>query len=242
MVIGIFSDVHANFEALTSVLNFFSAKKVNQLLFVGDLVGYGANPNECIELIKKLNCRAIAGNHDYGVLGKTDLDYFNDQARIAIEWTAKQLDESSKTYLNSLPLDNKYDSIFMVHASPQKPSSWNYILTLEQAQTQFEFFKEQICFVGHSHCPFIIEKTHTNEVKLITNQKIIIKDNCRYLINVGSVGQPRDGDSRACVSLFDVDNKIFEMYRISYDITLTQKKIIAAGLPKFLAVRLAQGR
>ncbi|MCX8015046.1 MAG: metallophosphatase family protein [candidate division WOR-3 bacterium] len=242
MLLGIFSDVHSNLEALTATINFFLTKPIDKFLFVGDLVGYGASPNECIELVKKLNCIVVAGNHDFGVLGKTDIEYFNDYARWAIEWTAKQLNESAKDYLNSLPLENKYDDIFLVHSSPAEPASWRYIFTLQQAITQFEFFKEQICLVGHSHCPFIVEKNNINEVKLITDNKIKIKESHRYLINVGSVGQPRDGDNRACVGVLDVNEKVFEMYRIPYDINLAQQKIINAGLPKLLAYRLALGK
>lgn len=243
MRIGIFSDVHSNLEALKAAITYFSKQKIDLYLFVGDLVGYGANPNECIELIKKLECVVVAGNHDYGVLTKTDIDNFNDTAKAAILWTQKNTNQKSNDFLNALPLRNNYHKFLMIHSTPYHPSAWEYIFTLKQAENEFKYFKEQICIIGHSHCPFVVEKDETkNEFRIINDQRFKIKGKFRYLINVGSVGQPRDGDPRACLSIFNSKTNYFEFHRLEYNIRLAQKKIINAGLPTFLAYRLAEGR
>jgi diadenosine tetraphosphatase ApaH/serine/threonine PP2A family protein phosphatase len=228
---------------MQAVLTFFSQHKVSHYFFIGDLVGYGANPNECIELIKSLNCHAIAGNHDYGALQNTEIDNFNNTAKAAILWTIKTLSATSLKFLETLMLQKQERNCLLVHSSPQNPDAWEYIFTLKQAQIEFEFFKEQICFIGHSHCPFIVEKDERkSDFRLVPEQKIKIKDNTRYLINVGSVGQPRDGDTRACLSILDTKNYSFEFHRCEYNIKFTQQKIIDAGLPAVLAHRLAQGK
>jgi diadenosine tetraphosphatase ApaH/serine/threonine PP2A family protein phosphatase len=241
--IGIFSDVHSNLEALQSVIAFFSEKKIRQYLIIGDFVGYGANPNECINRIKKLDCFCVAGNHDYAVLDKTDIRNFNDAAKAAIIWTKTELTKESKEFLSILPLQKSVNQKLLVHSTPENPADWEYIFTLKQGQNEFKFFKEQICFIGHSHCPFIIEKDQQkNEYKIINEQKFKIKEKSRYIINVGSVGQPRDGDARACLTLFDTLTKHIEFKRVEYDIKSAQHKIIQAGLPTILAKRLAEGK
>jgi len=243
MRIGIFSDIHSNLEALKVALTFLSKQKVGQYLFVGDLVGYGANPNECIDLVKKLKCFSVAGNHDYGVLSRIDIENFNDAAKQAIVWTKKELNPTSKVFLETFTIQNHFRNFLLVHSTPHLPDSWEYMFTLKQAQNEFKFFKEQICITGHSHCPFIVEKDETkNEFKRITEPRFKIKEKFRYLINVGSIGQPRDGDARNCVALFDTKTNYFELYRLEYDIKLAQKKIIDAGLPPAFAYRLADGK
>lgn len=243
MRIGIFSDVHSNLEALQSALSFFLEKKVRQYLIIGDFVGYGANPNECIDLIKKLDCICVAGNHDYAVLDKTDIRNFNDAAKAAIMWTKTKLTKESKEFLETLPLQISVNQKLLVHSTPQNPANWEYIFTLKQGQSEFYFFKEQICFIGHSHSPFVVEKNQLkNEYKVINEQKFKIKEKSRYIINVGSVGQPRDGDARACLVLFDRLTKYIEFKRIEYDVKSAQHKIVQAGLPTILAKRLAEGK
>jgi predicted phosphodiesterase len=243
MRIGIFSDVHANLEALQAALTFFLKQKVSHYFFIGDLIGYGANPNECIEIVKHLDLVAVAGNHDYGAVEKIDISNFNDAAKNAILWTEKILSNESKNSLELLVLQQQKQNCLLVHASPHNPEIWEYIVNLRQAQDEFEFFKEQICFIGHSHTPFIVEKDlPNNDCKYVSDQKIKIKNNFKYLINAGSVGQPRDGDARACVSILDTKTNSFEFYRLEYNIKLAQEKIIKAGLPPVLAERLAKGK
>jgi putative phosphoesterase len=244
MRIGIFSDIHANLEALQAVLKFLTEQKVEQYLIIGDIIGYGANPNECIEVVKDLNGILVAGNHDYGVLGKTDIKEFNDTAKEAIVWTKKVLNRKSIKFLESLPLENNYLNFLLVHASPLRPDDWNYVITLKQAENQFKYFQEQICFIGHSHCPIIIEKNLSkNETKIINDKKFKIKERgFRYLINAGSVGQPRDGNPHSCVMIYNTITKQMEIKRLEYDIKTAQAKIIAAGLPSILAYRLSKGQ
>lgn len=244
MRMGVFADVHSNLEALQSALSFFATQQIQQYLFIGDLVGYGANPNECIELIKDLKCQCVAGNHDYGSVGKTDIENFNSAAKQALLWTKTELNQPSKDFLNNLPLTNIFDGILLVHSSPRNPDAWHYILSLKQAQEEFRYFKEQICFIGHSHYPFAIVKEEKKDTFTVINeQKFEIKGaGFRYLINVGSVGQPRDGDNRTCVLILDTKTKYIEFSRLEYDIKLAQTKILRAGLPPILAYRLSEGK
>lgn len=242
MRIGIFSDVHGNLEALKAALEFFEDADVTQYLFLGDLVGYGANPNECIDLVKKLRCVAIAGNHDYGVLKKTPIDEFNPAAADAIEWTAKQLSEESRMFLDSLELTEQFEPCFLVHGSPSSPKSFEYIFTHKEAIYEFKFFSTRVCLIGHTHYPFAIVKMGDGSLKSIIEEEFVLENSNRYLINAGSVGQPRDGDPRACVVVFDTKTNQFNFKRLNYDIQTAQQKIISAGLPPFLAYRLIQGR
>jgi predicted phosphodiesterase len=244
MRIGIFSDVHANLEALQAVAKYFLEEKIEKSLFIGDLVGYGANPNECVEIVQKLNSLPIAGNHDYGVIGKSDISTFNHAAQSAITWTQKILTNKSIKFIKSLLIRNAYRNNLLIHSSPEKPDDWRYVLTLKEAENQFNYFREKICFIGHSHLPCVVEKNDANnEVKIINHEKFGIRgDNYQYLINVGSVGQPRDGNSRACVFIFDTKMKIVEMKRLEYNYKLTQEKILNAGLPPVLAYRLTEGK
>ncbi|MDW7988421.1 MAG: metallophosphoesterase family protein, partial [candidate division WOR-3 bacterium] len=208
MRIAILSDIHSNLEALNAVLEYINDKNIEKIICLGDIVGYGASPNECIEVLLKLSpIFTVAGNHDFGVLGKTDIIYFNEIAQIAIKWTKKQLDCRSIDYLNSLPLTSVVDEAFIVHASPGSPDAWNYIFDIYDAKDQFQYFDDKICFVGHSHVPraFVFRKK-SSSVEIINEKKFSVSDaDCRYLINVGSVGQPRDGDPRASFVIWDTD-------------------------------------
>jgi diadenosine tetraphosphatase ApaH/serine/threonine PP2A family protein phosphatase len=242
MRLGALSDVHSNLEALKAALEFFEEEEITQHLFLGDLVGYGANPNECVELIRKLRCAGVAGNHDFGVLKKTPLDDFNPAAAEALMWTRDQLREETKLYIDSLELTERFDPCFLVHGAPSSPSSWEYIFTLKEAIYEFSCFSSRVCLIGHTHYPFAMVKTPDGSFNLIKEEEFIIENNNRYLINVGSVGQPRDGDPRACVAVFDTKTNKFNFKRLEYDINSAQKKIVEAGLPPYLANRLAQGR
>lgn len=236
MKIAIISDIHGNLEALTEVFNYIDENNVNIVYCLGDIVGYGPNPNECVDLIIK-NCeKTIIGNHDHAVLGLTSIEYFNDFAKLSTVWTANNLSERSKDFLLSLDFQFKTEDFLLVHSSPSEPESWNYILSETDAKYEFKFFDQKICFVGHSHYPVIFSKrgySRRNKVKLNTSNK--------YIVNVGSTGQPRDGDSRACFSLFDPEQNAVEFVRLEYDIDKTRKKIKKAGLPMFLADRLKKG-
>ncbi len=244
MKIVIFSDIHSNSEAINSVLK--NIKEVDKFICLGDIVGYGADPNYCIEKIKDLNCRCIGGNHDFAVVGKVNINYFNYAARTAILWTSNQLKKENFNFL--LNLKKKFeleDSVLAVHGSPQNPLL-EYILDKDTASLIFNKFDFKIYFVGHSHLAgcFSFNK-NTNQIDYINFSNggcIEINKNKRYIINCGSVGQPRDGNPKASYGIYDQKNEIVNIYRVSYPINLTQDKIFNAGLPRNLAYRLSYGR
>ncbi len=236
MKIAIISDIHGNLEALTEVFNYLANNNINDVYCLGDIVGYGPNPNECVSLISEKCIKSIIGNHDHAVLGLTSVEYFNDFAKLSTFWTTNNISETSKDFLLSLDFQFKTKTLMFVHSSPSDPASWNYILSETDAKYEFKYFDQNICFIGHSHYPVIFSKkgySRKRKVKLNTTNK--------YIVNVGSTGQPRDGDSRACFSVFDTEQNLIEYVRLEYDIEKTRKKIKKAGLPMFLADRLKKG-
>ncbi|MDP2167646.1 MAG: metallophosphoesterase family protein [Thermodesulfovibrionales bacterium] len=237
---AVISDVHANIEALEAALRDIRKQAPEaEILFLGDAVGYGPEPNECVSLLRD-TCRIlIAGNHDWGVLGLTNIEYFNEYARAAIHWTKDAMLYENMETLRAFPLTKSLDNILLVHSTPIRPSEWNYLLTMHDAEANFGHFREGICFVGHSHRPFILERLASGEMRLLGDRAKISKGR-RYIINAGSVGQPRDGDPRACYAIIK-DGRI-ELMRVGYDIEKTQGKMRKAGLPVFLIERLSEGR
>ncbi len=242
MRIGIISDIHSNLEALKTVLESAEMQNIDEYICLGDIVGYGANPNECIDMVKELTSRIIAGNHDFGVCNLTDTSYFNDVARKAIEWTKKVIRKENMDFLKSLPLVMEYQNIFFVHSTPSFPDEWNYVLSMYDAMKEFNFFENPICFVGHSHQPVIFSINPDNEIGSSIDDSLVLKNRKRYIVNAGSVGQPRDGNSKASFLVYDNEKKSVTFSRIEYDVKKTQTKILDAGLPPFLAQRLEIGR
>jgi predicted phosphodiesterase len=244
MKIGIISDIHSNSEAINSVLK--NIKEVDEFICLGDIVGYGADPNYCIEKIKDLNCRCIGGNHDFAVVGKVNINYFNYAARAAILWTSLQLKKENHNLLLSLKKKIELgDNVFAVHGSPQDPIL-EYILDKNTASLIFSKFNFKICFIGHSHLAGCFSFNENNNqidyMNFSHGGYIEINKNKRYIINCGSVGQPRDGNPKASYGIYDLKYGIINIYRVSYPIHLAQDKIINAGLPRSLADRLSYGR
>jgi len=239
---GIVSDIHGNLEALESVLGELEKRQVDSILCLGDLIGYGPNPNECVELIKERAEVVLAGNHDYAPLDKLDLAYFNPWARNAIEWTKERLNESSVEFLLSLPLKKEIHGVTLVHSTPLIPEEWNYIITIGDAQKNFPEFDDQVCFIGHSHVPIIIVTDSAEDCRVIQDNPLQIQDGLRYIINVGSVGQPRDLNPLAAFGVYDAAEQCYELVRVKYDIEKTQKKIRESDLPEYLAERLEVGQ
>ncbi len=242
MKYAIISDIHGNLEALESVLAELEKRSVDSILCLGDVVGYGPNPNECLELIKEKAEVTLAGNHDYAPLGKLDLSYFNPWARNAIEWTRERLTDVSIEFLLGLPLKQEIDGFTIVHSTPSEPQKWNYIISIEDAQKYFPQFSNQVCFIGHSHVPIIIVLTEEGECRFVQDNPLQISENRRYIINVGSVGQPRDLNPKASFGIYDESAMLYEHVRVDYDIPETQRKIRKAALPEFLAERLELGQ
>jgi len=238
--VGIFSDIHGNYQALQSVVQCLDSLSVDLMVCCGDVVGYGANPNECCELLRERQIPTIAGNHDYAALAKIDITYFNEVAKRAITWTRKTLTPENEQYLRSLPLTVELSEMLFVHASPRNPEAWNYIITMGDARQSFKHYGQRVCFIGHSHTPFIVENEGGN-LSCPEKPEIAMREGCRYLVNVGSVGQPRDRNPDACFCLYDREARRLEIRRTKYDMTRAQDNIREQGLPIELAERLAYG-
>jgi len=237
---AILSDVHSNLEALEAVLESVAERGADSIICLGDMVGYGANPNEVVDTLRGLENVAVRGNHDHAANDPNLDSFFNRWGRAAIAWTRKVLTKENRDYLAALPLTFAQGSVRLVHASPEEPASWRYILGARGAGEQFDAFEEDLCLIGHSHVPLTIRsdaagisEEHGNTVKLA--------EGARYIINVGSVGQPRDGDPRAAYGIYDDERSTIERVRVPYDHESAAGKIVEAGLPSFLADRLSRG-
>jgi predicted phosphodiesterase len=243
MKLAVLSDLHSNADALRKVIE--DAKKwgAEKYYVAGDIVGYGAEPDECIAIIRELRADAVAGNHDWGVLELTTIKYFNNDAQLAILWTKNKLKNSSKSYLKSLPLVLRIDELSISHANFRKPEGWEYVLTLSQAASELTHLNSSVGIIGHSHQPFIVKyNKEDGKIDLVESKEAFWDDNTSLLINAGSVGQPRDGDPRACYLRVDTKEKGVRIVRVEYDIASAQSKIISAGLPESLGRRLSYGR
>lgn len=242
MKAAIISDIHSNLEALRAVIKDIKKRRIKRTFCLGDLVGYGANPNECIELCADECKIIIAGNHDWATLGKTDVSVFNPVAAEAIRWTQQNTAKANMAFLKKCLLTDQVDALLLVHASPQKPEMWSYLFSLEEFKQQFEFFKEQVCFVGHSHIPGAVYQDANGYADILRDNPFPLIGTRRYIINVGSVGQPRDLDPRASYAIYDGNKNSVEIVRLDYNIPLAQQKVLNAGLPEVLADRLLTGR
>lgn len=238
--VAIFSDIHGNLPALEKVLEEIDASNVDFVVCCGDIVDYGANPNECVELIRSRNIPTIAGNHDYAALSLIDITYFNEIAKRSIQWTRKVLKPENEEFLRNLPLSLEVADMLFVHASPRAPEAWNYVITLGDARQSFRSFGQRVCFIGHSHTPFVVEN-HDGNLACPTSPVVELKPDCRYLVNVGSVGQPRDRNPEACFAVYDREKHQIEIRRVEYDLARAQQAIFEAGLPPELAERLNYG-
>ena len=240
MKIAVISDVHANLEALDAVLADSKEQQTEMLWCLGDIVGYGADPNPVVERLAKQCDATVAGNHDWAACGKMELGYFNAAAAEAARWTADALTAKSKQWLDGLPLERVERGVRLVHASPSDPAAWLYVLSIGEASGEMSTFDENLCFIGHSHFPGNFEQ-QGDQLGYSRDGYVECRRDRRYLINVGSVGQPRDGDPRAAYVVFDPGTMEIWHRRVAYDIDGAHRKIIEAGLPPFLADRLLQG-
>jgi diadenosine tetraphosphatase ApaH/serine/threonine PP2A family protein phosphatase len=240
---GVFSDVHSNLEAMTAVAQAMKSEGAQEYLCLGDLVGYYANPVETLDLIESLQCwKVLLGNHDAGCIGKADLSRFNDPAVDAIRWTQKQLQPRHTAWLNRLRYREEVGEIQLVHSSPFQSEEWHYLIKPEDVERNFRYFQGFICFFGHVHKPFIAEQRNDGSVSFLEGTETTLRKDCRYLVNVGSVGQPRDGNPQTCYVFYDSDNKYIAIRRVDYDHETTAKKTIQAGLSQSLAQRLSAGK
>ena len=236
------SDIHGNLAALEAVLD--DAPDFDELWCLGDLVGYGPKPNECIQRVRNLPHTSLAGNHDWAALGKIDLGSFNAVARTANEWTQEQLTSSSRTYLSGLPTSLTKGDFTLAHASPREPV-WEYIMDTSTAYQNFDHFETPFCLVGHTHVPVYFELDEERQrcdAILPPLPEPIGLGPKRAIINPGGVGQPRDGDPRASYALLDTQEMTWSFHRVAYAVELTQERMRAAGLPRRLVDRLEIGR
>lgn len=240
---AIISDVHANLEALKVVLEDIGARRPDATLCLGDFVGYGPDPVPCVDQLRPLLQGAVVGNHDLAALGKLDISFFNYLAQAAILWTRERLTDPVRQYLDNLPQKFAPNGFLAVHGSVRDPVE-EYIFDADTAQASFDAAAFRLCVVGHTHVPavFVHAGDAVTAAPLLPENPVELDPARRYILNAGSVGQPRDGDPRAAYLWLDEEAHAATLIRLEYPLELTQGKMIAAGLPTMLAERLAYGR
>jgi len=237
------ADIHSNLTAFQAVLGDVAARGgVAEIWCLGDVVGYGPDPHQCIELLSQYEHVCVAGNHDWAAINKLDTAYFNPAAAAACHWTAQQLADEDRDYLENLPLTIKKGDFTLVHGSPREPI-WEYLLTVGEAEENLAHFKTKFCLVGHSHVPLVFRCSEGGKCSLspLSDGEEVALGEARLIINPGGVGQPRDGDPRASYAIYDEETSKVTLHRVAYDIKATQKKMIKQGLPMPLVTRLSYG-
>jgi predicted phosphodiesterase len=241
---AIISDIHGNVDALKAVLRDIEKRGVDSIICLGDIVGYYPDPELCVRIVKKYVTYSVAGNHDYAAVGKIDHSNFTFFAYVAMEWTKKNISDASREFLSSLPLVLRMDGMFFTHSSPGSPNDFSRYVFPDSEEAIFEAFSSlvhRVNFIGHTHWPSIMLQ-NDDRIMLHNEQTIEVDDRHYYLINVGSVGQPRNFDPRSCYALYDTGAARISLIYVEYDFTITQKKVIKHNLPHFLAFRLSKGR
>ncbi len=240
---ALLSDVHGNLEALDAVLAACSRARIDRFVFLGDLVGYGADPNACCQCVRALDPIAVVGNHDAAAIDRLDTSYFNPHARRSMDWCRAALDDSHKRYLRALPYVVRVDDgLTLFHATLHDPESFGYVTDEIDAMMSFHCLDSQLGVFGHSHVPDAFRCDTTGIVERIPVDAVALEAGARFLVNPGSVGQPRDGDPRAAFGILDTDTRTVTTHRVPYDIETAQRKIHAAGLPRLIYRRLAVGQ
>jgi len=224
-------------------LDDLSRSDISRYFFAGDIVGYGADPSLCIGRLRALDPVMVAGNHDWAVSGRLSTAYFNESARAAVEWSGARLSGDEKIFLDHLPLvrEVQEEDLCLVHGTLARPEEFDYMTDAHQAAKTFYCLRQKICFVGHLHQPGIFVENPAGVSYKPGRGKFVYRENERWIVNVGSVGQPRDGDPRACVCVLDTGEGAVEFRRLEYDVEAAASKIRAAGLPEALAARLFSG-
>jgi diadenosine tetraphosphatase ApaH/serine/threonine PP2A family protein phosphatase len=248
---AVLSDVHANLEALTAVMEALAASRIDRYLCLGDVVGYGADPSACLSRLQDCEALIVSGNHDAACIGKLEMGWFNDAAKASLLWTRDQLTFTDLDVLRRWPLKADEGSLTLVHGTLRHPGRFEYLVDVAQAVDAMSICPTLICLVGHTHLACVIEydRTQRRLARVLTAPQelaeVTFEDHPasrRYIVNPGSVGQPRDGDPRAGYAIIDTDRKQIIVHRVPYNIEAAQRKIREAGLPAVLADRLAIGR
>lgn len=240
---ALFSDVHGNIEALEAVLSKLEAcGPVDRWYCLGDIVGYGAEPEACCSLIRERADVTLLGNHDAAVAGRMDYSYYYDAARDALDWCRERLSSTNLAWLESLPYTYRLGEVELSHGSPLRPEDYDYVFTPEQARELFDGMPElaPVTFIGHSHLTKTFAVNEEDAVDVVAS-KFTLKPHYKYVVTVGSVGQPRDYDPRACAGIYDTETRSFEFVRVEYDVEAQRQKIIDAGLAQNFGTRLLLG-
>lgn len=237
---AILGDIHSNLESLTVVVEDALKSDVDTFICVGDIVGYNANPAECLEKIRELACTVVRGNHDHYCSHDECLEDFHPLAANVIDWTRRQLSREQVAFLRDLKLSLRVDGFTIVHSTLDMPEKWGYVFDTLEADAHFNYQTTSLCFHGHTHVPTVFEKV--GRVSRNDTKKLKLALGRKYFVNVGSVGQPRDGDPRASYVIYDMEQKELEFRRLEYDVKVTQEKIRKVGLPERLAKRLEIGK
>lgn len=240
MKYAIIADIHANLEALQVVLEDIKRENCTHYACLGDVVGYNANPKECLDIVRSMGMPCVKGNHDEYCSIETDLEGFNPAAAEAINWTRRHLTEEDRQWLRDMKYIRLVANFSLVHATLDGPQRWGYVFDRLAAAASFTYQNTSVCFFGHTHVP--VAFIRDSVVRGGTYSKFRVEPGRKYFINVGSVGQPRDGNNKAAYVIYDLNEGSIELRRLDYDIPATQKKILAAGLPPRLAERLAYGK
>ncbi len=237
MKIAVISDIHANLEAFKAVIADAQGQNVDRFLCLGDIVGYGPDPGACVDLVQSLDCAIVRGNHDHDAANDRELDNLNDIAKTSLQWTRGQLSAEHKEWLGNLPFTKRVGRFAISHATPHRPNLFTYVTNLAEAQACLDEQSAPLCFIGHTHVPgvFVSKDEVAREIQ---GQSVAIDFDAKTLVNVGSVGQPRDGDPRACYVIYDVNEQSVNFRRIKYAIEKTKQKLLDLGLPTYLATRL----
>jgi len=239
---GLFSDVHGNLEALTVVLEAFGSLEVDHLVFLGDAVGYGANPDEACSLIRARAELCVVGNHDAAVSGRMSYGEYYDAAREALDWCAARIAPENQAWLRELPYKERRDFVEFCHGAPMTPQDFEYLFTGDQLADLLEDREAlaPVTFVGHSHLTTCF-KLEQDAITAFVAPEVHCTPDAKFIITVGSVGQPRDRDPRACFGVFDADTRVFTFHRVDYDVQSARKKILDAGLSQVFGDRLLVG-
>lgn len=237
------SDIHGNLEALQAAMTFAQGLEPYQLICLGDMVGYGADPSACLSEVSSSANLILAGNHDLAVSGVISTSDFNPIAQEAVKWTKKALGDEEKEFLSGLPLEYIDGDYCFTHASPINPMQFPYVKTLDEVAEIFSSIGQKFCFVGHTHLPIAVRMDgKSGQMEVLHETKISTNGDHRFFINVGSIGQPRDSNPDACMVIVDEEINMIEFLRLPYDISTSQSKILSNGLPSYLAERLMLAR
>lgn len=243
MKYGVLGDIHANLSALSTALHALDAEGVDRVLSVGDVVGYGAAPRECIALLRERGITVVKGNHDAAVVGELDDRFFNPYARTAVAWTRRTIASDDAEWLRALPLVETLDHVQVAHGTLFKPELFDYILSTTDADPSLDVLERPVCFVGHSHVPIVLMRCvdAPDRTAYTFDADVDLTDTTGAVVNVGSVGQPRDEDPRTAWAVYDSDSRVARILRATYDIDREAARIRSAGLPEVLAERLRLG-